>query len=100
MSNGEVISGFAEENGWICAFKDVSPNHFGFVPKNYLKFEHRTNSQTLTPKSDLGGKQGLQTSATKNEPTAKGKTTVVSPRLTDDVIQSTQAREIQSDIVS
>lgn len=44
VTTGELISGFSEENGWICAFKDVSPNYFGFVPKNYLKFEHRTNS--------------------------------------------------------
>ena len=51
VSKGEIISGFTEENGWICSFKDVSPNHFGFVPKNYLKFEHQTNSQNVTPKS-------------------------------------------------
>ena len=54
VSNGELISGFSEEDGWICAFKDVSPNHFGFVPKDYLKFEHRTNSQSVTPRSEMG----------------------------------------------
>ena len=54
VNTGELISGFAEENGWICAFKDISPNHFGFVPKNYLKFEHQTNSESRTPRSDMG----------------------------------------------
>ena len=57
VTKGEIISGFYEISGWICAFKDVSPNHFGFVPKNYLKFEHRTNSQTLTPRSELSKNQ-------------------------------------------
>jgi hypothetical protein len=50
---GDVLSGFTEENGWILAFKDVSPNQFGFVPKSYLKFEHRTN-ESITPRSELG----------------------------------------------
>ena len=54
VSRDEIISGFAEESGWICAFKDVSPNQFGFVPKSYLKFVHRTNSQSVTPRSELG----------------------------------------------
>ena len=57
VSKDEIISGFTEENGWICAFKDISPNHFGFVPKGYLKFEHRTNSQSVTPRSELGKSQ-------------------------------------------
>jgi len=50
---GDVISGFTEEKGWILAFKDVSPNHFGFAPKSYLKFEHRTND-SITPRSEMG----------------------------------------------
>ena len=54
VKTGELISGFSEENGWICAFKDMSPNHFGFVPKNYLKFEHLTNSESRTPRSEMG----------------------------------------------
>ena len=37
---GSVVSGFADEGNWICAFRDTSPNKFGFLPKNYLKFDH------------------------------------------------------------
>ena len=44
VTSGEMVSGFAEEGGWICAFKEVSPNHFGFIPKSYLQFERQTNS--------------------------------------------------------
>ena len=53
VNSGEIVSGVTEENGWILCFKDVSPNHFGFVPKNYLKFERKTNESTITPRSDL-----------------------------------------------
>ena len=60
MSKGELISGFAEESGWICAFKDISPNHFGFVPKDYLKFAHRTNSQSVTPRSEMGKSRDMR----------------------------------------
>ena len=38
--SGSLVSGFADEGNWICAFRDTSPNRFGFVPKNYLRFDH------------------------------------------------------------
>ena len=54
--SGDVISGVAEEGGWVLAFRDVSPNQFGFVPKNYMKFERRTN-EPITPRSEMGRSQ-------------------------------------------
>ena len=48
---GNLVSGFSDEGNWICAFRDTSPNRFGFVPKNYLKFDHKTNSNRVTPVS-------------------------------------------------
>jgi len=57
VNKGEKVVGFAEQSGWICAFKESSKKDFGFVPKEfYLKFERQTNSQNVTPKSDVGGK--------------------------------------------
>lgn len=46
---GSLVSGFADEGNWVCAFRDTSPNKFGFLPKNYLKFDHQTNSNRATP---------------------------------------------------
>lgn len=41
------------------AFRDISPNQFGFVPKSYLKFEHRTN-ESVTPRSEMGRSQNAR----------------------------------------
>ena len=50
---GEMFSSFKEEKGWLCGFKDVNPNAFGFVPKIYLKFDHETKSATVTPRGNV-----------------------------------------------
>lgn len=60
VSKDEKVVGFAEEGGWICAFKENSKKDFGFVPKNfYLKFERATNSQNVTPKSEMGKRSAM-----------------------------------------
>ena len=46
---GDTFNGFTEEGNWICGFKDTSPGKFGFLPNNYLKFVHSTNSNKATP---------------------------------------------------
>lgn len=56
VNRDDKVIGFSEEDGWICCFKENSKKDFGFVPKDYyLKFEHLTNSQNVTPKNDTGG---------------------------------------------
>ena len=60
VTKGEKVIGFAQEDGWVCAFKESSKKDFGFVPADhYLKFEHQTNSQNVTPRSNnVGGETG------------------------------------------
>ena len=49
---GDIFNGFTEEGNWVCGFMDTSPGKFGFLPKNYLKFEHSTNSNRVTPQNN------------------------------------------------
>ena len=50
---GDIFNGFTEEGNWVCGFMDTSPGKFGFLPKNYLKFEHSTNSNRVTPQNNM-----------------------------------------------
>ena len=52
---GDTFNGFSEEGNWVCGFKDTSPGKFGFLPKNYLKFDHSTNSNKATPNNRSRG---------------------------------------------
>jgi len=70
VARDEKVIGFAEEDGWICAFKESSKKDFGFLPaKYYLKFEHQTNSQNVTPTSRIGAAASDDTGPPPGPPT-------------------------------